>query len=228
LTRYTVGPVLPLSRASVESAQPWSWTRRPGADFVRWVHRRRPLLTFLLVAAAPVYTLLAGPAPADLLSLPLPSQAVLAWLLMLAGAGVRIWGSGNLRKNQEITETGVYTLIRHPLYFGNLAIFLAFFITVGDPIVGLILFTLLAGLVYYPTMLGEERYLAGAFPEQASRYRPPPRFFPALTRLPQAMRTDRFTLGAAYRNLGLRTLWFLVALPLFLRLLGWLQGAIVT
>ena len=137
---------------------------------------------------------------------------------------MRLWGSGNLRKNQEITSTGIYQLVRHPLYLGNLAFLLAYFLTVGDPRIGIALFALLVAVVYYPTMLGEEEYLTLKFPGIFANYRPPPRLIPDLRRLPEALRSDRFELRKAYGNLGFRSIWFLIGLPLFLRALRWVQS----
>jgi protein-S-isoprenylcysteine O-methyltransferase Ste14 len=193
---------------------------------IRWTHRRRPILTALLVLAAPLHTLASGAQPADLLEPSWSARFLVPWLLMLAGVAVRLWGSGNLRKNQEITDTGIYRMVRHPLYLGSLSFFLAYFLSVGDMAVGIALFVLLVALVYYPTMLAEEEHLAFRFPGQFSRYDPPPRLLPDLRRLAEAIRTDRFDTGAAYRNLGFRGAWFLLALPLFLGLLEWLQATV--
>lgn len=190
---------------------------------VRGVRRRRPILTALLVLAAPAHTLLTGAEPVDLLTLSDGARVVAAWLLMLLGVAIRIWGSGNLRKNQEITGSGIYSMVGHPLYVGSLAMFLAFFITVGDLAVGLFLFVALVALVYYPTMLSEEEYLSLKFPAQAASRARLPRLVPDLRRLPEALRTDRFTFAAANINLGLRSLGFLIALPAFLRILIALQ-----
>lgn len=193
---------------------------------IRWVHRRRPILTAALVLAAPLHTLLAGERPVDLLD-PRPHwRFVVPWLLMLFGVAIRIWGSGNLRKNEEITRTGVYQLVRHPLYTGSLCGFLAFFLTVGDPVLGVALCAALVLLVYYPTMLGEEEYLQLKFPRQAEQRERLPRLVPNPLRLPAALRNDRFTVRSSYHNLGLRSLWIFVLLPLFLRLLSWGQAAL--
>lgn len=151
---------------------------------------------------------------------------VLPWVLIGVGIAVRLWGAGNLRKSQEITNRGIYRLVRHPLYLGSLSFFLAYFLTVGDPLIGLLLFCILLGGVYYPTMLSEENYLSNTFPDQFSRYDPPPRLLPALNRLDDALRTDRFDIGVAYRNLGFRSLWFAIGLPTFLRALAWVDGVI--
>lgn len=186
---------------------------------IRWIHRRRPLLTAIVVLAAPALTLATSAEPLDLLEAQSGFRFVAAWVLMIFGVGVRLWGSGNLRKNQEITDTGVYVLVRHPLYVGSLCFFLAYYLTVGDPWVGVLLFSVLVAFIYYPTMLGEEEYLTLKFPAQVAKYNAPPRLFPDLRRLPEALRSDRFSSSAAYRNLGFRSLWFLLALPLFLKLL---------
>jgi protein-S-isoprenylcysteine O-methyltransferase Ste14 len=190
---------------------------------IRAVRRRRPIFTALLVLAAPAHTLLTRAAPLDLLTPSSDPRFLTAWTLMFAGVGIRIWGSGNLRKNQEITRSGVYSMVRHPLYVGSLAMFLAFFLTVGEPWVGGALFLALVTLVYYPTMLAEEEYLSLKFPEQAVSRAGLFRLIPDPRRLPEAFRSDRFTLSAAAGNLGLRSLGFLLALPLFLRILAALQ-----
>jgi protein-S-isoprenylcysteine O-methyltransferase Ste14 len=197
----------------LEAARGGSW------PLVRWIHRRRPILTAVVVLLAPVLTLVTEAVPVDLLSPSASLRFVIPWFLMIFGFGVRLWGSGNLRKNQEITNTGIYRLVRHPLYLGSLSFFLAYFLTVGDPWVGLGLFALLVAGVYYPTMLGEEEYLTFKFPTQFSRYQAPPRLIPDPRRFADAISTDRFEFGAAYRNLGFRSGWFLIALPVFLRLL---------
>ncbi len=143
------------------------------------------------------------------------------------GIAARIWGAGNLQKSQEITYTGIYRIVRHPLYLGSLSFFLAYFLTVGDVRVGILLFLLLLLGVYYPTMLSEEDYLIRTFPDQFAKYHPPPRLIPHLGRLPTALRTDRFSARAAYGNLGFRSIGFAIVLPVFLRLLSLVQETLV-
>lgn len=192
-------------------------------DAIRWIHKRRPLLTALFVLAVIGSALADSHPPADLLRPRATAAFILPWVLMIVGVGVRIWGAGNLRKNREITRTGVYRMVRHPLYLGSLAMFLALFVTVGNPLVGLALFAGMVVLVYYPTMMDEEAYLQRNFPEQTQDYENLPRLLPSLARLSDALRTDRFTMKAAWSNFGVRSLGFLVALPLLLETLRWLE-----
>lgn len=191
------------------------------------VRNRRVPLTAVLVLAGLVLGLWGPSPPADLLA---PSASVrfwLPWLAMLLGVAVRMWGAGNLRKNQEITDTGIYRMVRHPLYLGSLLSFFAYFFTVGDVWAGLALFLVLVLLVYYPTILHEEAMLARRFPGgQLAEYHRRPRLLPNLLRLPEALRTDRFTFTRAAGNLGLRGLGFLVGLPLLLKLLLWLRDLV--
>lgn len=197
---------------------------RETGPLVQWIHRRRPLLTFVVCVLVVLLALLNPAPPADLLH---PRPALLFWLpwaLVLFGVGVRVWGSGNLRKNQEITRTGIYRMVRHPLYLGSLSVFLAFFLTLGEPVIGAVLWALMVALIYYPTMKDEEAWLARHYPEQTAEYSHLPRLLPNLLRLPDALRTDRFTLRAAWGNLGLRSLWAIVALPAALEMMRWVEG----
>lgn len=219
MSRAAPGP--PPSDAEIDRLRS---TRGGGLwKLIRWIHKRRPILTAILVLAAPAHTLAAAATPVDLLAPRTDPRFIIPWLLMLVGVAIRVWGSGNLRKNQEVTNGGVYAIVRHPLYTGSLAFFLAYFLTVGDLMLGVSLFTVLVLLVYYPTMFGEEEYLALKFPAAATARTSIPRLLPDVTRLGEAVSTDRFSLRTARANLGLRSLWFLVFLPLFLKLLVALQ-----
>jgi protein-S-isoprenylcysteine O-methyltransferase Ste14 len=192
----------------------------------RWIKGKRPLLTALFVIAALVLALWDPAHPTSLVDSSGSIWFLLSWAAMLIGVAVRIWGAGNLRKNQEITDTGIYRMVRHPLYLGSLLIFFAYFVTVGSHLWGVVLFLAMVLLVYYPTMFHEEEGLARHFPEHVPQYAQRPRLLPNLLRLPEALETDRFSLRVAYHNLGVRSLWVLVFLPLFLELLTAIEQAI--
>lgn len=195
------------------------------SDLIRGVRLRRPLLTALFVLAALAIALASGAPTTRLLHPQFTWPFIAAWLAMAAGVGVRIWGAGNLRKGKEITDAGIYRMVRHPLYTGSLLVFLAYFLAVGDPLAGLLLFASMIGLVYYPTMIDEERVLSRQYPAQFTpAYQARPRLLPDPRRLGEALRTDRFSWSASRANLGTRSAWVLVFLPLFTELLAWLRS----
>jgi hypothetical protein len=71
------------------------------------IARRRVPLGFL--AGAGVLAL-ARPTPASLLA----GAAVAC-----AGEGLRVWAAGHLEKGREVTSSGPYRFVRHPLYAGS-------------------------------------------------------------------------------------------------------------
>ena len=50
-----------------------------------------------------------------------PTWPTLAWGLPLAALGeaLRIWAAGHLEKSREVTRSGPYRWLRHPLYVGS-------------------------------------------------------------------------------------------------------------
>ena len=53
---------------------------------------------------------------------PTPRSLALGGSLALAGESLRLWATGHLNKNAELTVTGPYAYLRHPLYLGTLSI----------------------------------------------------------------------------------------------------------
>jgi hypothetical protein len=135
------------------------------------------------------------------------------WSMAFAGALVRLWGAGNLRKNREVTRTGIYRMLRHPLYLGNCLLYLALLLSLGDPVVGIVLFLVLLYLVHYPVMFQEEARLMCEYPEQTEIWKGTPRLVPNILALPEAIASDRFTFRLALRNRGLSGFWGVVLLP---------------
>lgn len=118
----------------------------------------------LLAIALVVYHVLAGQdLPYDILE-PHPSALAMTGTgLLVAGGLLRLWAAGYIRKNQEVTRTGPYSLVRHPLYLGTLLAWLGFLILSGNVLLGLQTFWLLVFAVYYPRVLVEEGRLTERF-----------------------------------------------------------------
>ena len=115
-----------------------------------WLARQRVRLGFVAAALA---LILARPAWG-------PWRAGLA--IALVGESMRIWAAGYLEKGSEVTRSGPYRFVRHPLYAGSVLIAFGVVIAAGS-----LLVTLIAGL-YVGATIGaavktEEAFLRSAF-----------------------------------------------------------------
>lgn len=186
----------------------------------RWIGRRRGEVTVLIALIFLSIDLFwLKEKPLDLLRFQPSFKFFLCWVLLLTGVCLRIWAAGNLRKNEEITMTGIYAMMRHPLYLGTPLIYLSFLLAAGNTWVALIAFVTMMLIVYYPRALHEEETLARSFPDEFSEYKKIPRFFPNLLKFPQALKSDKFSIEKSYENLGLRSLLAIVIVPLLLKLI---------
>jgi protein-S-isoprenylcysteine O-methyltransferase Ste14 len=137
---------------------------KPYADAVQ----RLRVPSGLVLAVAFVW--LARPLPATLLT-GLPVAAL--------GLSIRAWAAGHLRKNQQLTVSGPYAMVRNPLYIGTLLTALGCTVAAARPEL-----TLLAAVVfcfvYLPVMQQEEEHLAKLFPEFAAYAGRVPQLLPKL------------------------------------------------
>jgi len=87
------------------------------------------------------------------------------FVIAILGQLWRIYAAGVIYKNKRLATTGAYSLVRHPLYFGNFLILAGFTLACGNGYVtALVLFFL---LFYYPaTIRYEDRKLQGLFDEE--------------------------------------------------------------
>jgi len=193
----------------------------PKSRYTDFVQRRRDELcmAFWLAGLAVAW---AVKAPAVDLALIAPVSSA-AWILALAGIGMRIWAASNLEKNRFTSPTGPYLLMRHPLYAGTITVSLGFFMSLGIPATGIMLWAGMIGAVFLPVIRKEERELAGWFPRNYPAYaRRVPRLLPDPRTLPEAVLTSRSSLARAKRNFGLRALWLVPAVLGLNQLLVWL------
>jgi protein-S-isoprenylcysteine O-methyltransferase Ste14 len=190
-----------------------------------WIARRRGLLTVLLFLIALAGAIWGSSRPVDFLGADREAARWLPWVLTCAGVVVRIWGAGNLRKNQEVSRSGAYCLVKHPLYLGNCLIFLGFFLALGNPVLNLLLFGALL-VPHYCCMVLEEQRLAREYPRQFEAWSGTPRIIPNLPAFRQAVATDCFSWRQAYRNNAYRTLLAPLLLPLMNEILLAVRGIV--
>ena len=144
---------------------------------VETLARRRVALGFLCGIAALV---LARPSRESLIA----GAAVAA-----AGEGVRIWAAGHLEKGREVTASGPYRFLRHPLYVGSGIITLGF-VVASRSVSVTVLAAVYLGLTYTAAIRREEAFLTERFGAAYPDYR--------AGRLPGVQR--RFSLERAIRN----------------------------
>src|SRR5215475_441061 len=82
--------------------------------------------------------------------------------IALAGALIRAWASGHLRKNAELAVSGPYAFTRNPLYFGSFVMVAGCAVSGGSLWLGLWL-TALFLAVYLPVMQAEAAHMRKLF-----------------------------------------------------------------
>ena len=120
--------------------------------------RRRVPLGFVLGALT---AWLARPTPRSL-----AAGAVLAGL----GEALRVWAAGHLEKGREVTRSGPYRLVRHPLYVGSTIMGIGLAVASARPIVAVIIGAYLV-LTLSAAIRTEEAWLGRAFGDAYRQYR---------------------------------------------------------
>lgn len=179
-------------------AQATPWQR-----FAAYLARRRvriSLVVFLLLIAE---DLIVGIRPHSIVD-------VHDWKSMVGlgaigfGVALRSWAAGILHKNKQLTLSGPYEVIRHPLYVGSFLMMIGFCLLVDDweniwivigPVLGF----------YILSTLREERSLAERFGHEWHSYaRSVPRFLPhRLPRFPlRHWQLSQWTANREFRLVG--------------------------
>lgn len=128
------------------------------ASYAAWAARWRVPMHFLLAA---VVLWFAHPTQRLLLS---------GVGFILVGLAVRAWAAGHLRRDIDLTVSGPYAHLRHPLYFGSAFILAGFAVASGRA--GLaVLLALYFLLLFVPTFRREERQRLARAPELFAAYR---------------------------------------------------------
>lgn len=102
-------------------------------------------------------------------SRPTLSLFAVGTLIVVLGTLVRVYASGFIIKNRQLATEGPYSLVRHPLYTGNLLILIGFTVACGlwwAPVVAVAFWWF-----YYPTAIEyEDRKLLRIFGDSWMRW----------------------------------------------------------
>jgi protein-S-isoprenylcysteine O-methyltransferase Ste14 len=125
--------------------------------FIRFLARWRVPLGFL---AGAVTLAFAQPTRTSL-------RAGLA--VALCGEAVRVWAAGHLEKSREVTRSGPYRWMRHPLYVGSTIMAAGVMLAASSPVAAIVVSVYMFSTVA-AAIVTEEAYLRGAFGDAYDRY----------------------------------------------------------
>jgi protein-S-isoprenylcysteine O-methyltransferase Ste14 len=139
------------------------------ADLARTLARRRVSLGFLVAGITLVF------------ARPTWRTWAVGLMVALAGECIRIWAAGHLEKGREVTRSGPYRLVRHPLYVGSAVIAGGVALAARDLLVAIVI-ALYMGVTLAAAIRTEEGALRQVFGStyddyRASRAAPMPRRF---------------------------------------------------
>ena len=124
---------------------------------LEFLARRRVTLGFVTAVAA---ILLADPSWAS-------------WryglLVSAAGEAIRIWAAGHLEKSREVTRSGPYRWMRHPLYVGSSVMAAGVVIASQSVMLGVLTFLYMV-VTIMAAIRTEEAYLRRTFGDTYDRY----------------------------------------------------------
>lgn len=123
-------------------------------DTLRYHEASRQGLGLILLLVCAWFTMPAG-----------EGRIVAGFVIAALGQAWRIYAAGVIYKNRRLATTGAYSLVRHPLYFGNFLILAGFTLACANWIVVAVVIFFL--LFYYPAAIRyEDRKLQDLFGEE--------------------------------------------------------------
>jgi protein-S-isoprenylcysteine O-methyltransferase Ste14 len=144
---------------------------------------------------------------------PTPASIAIGLTIAAVGEGLRIWAAGHIEKGREITRSGPYRLMRHPLYVGSAVLALGFIVASRRALVAALVIAYVVVTVGAAVRV-EERVLDERFSGEYAAYR-----------AGRAAAVDRrFSAARAIANREYRAVIGLIAGGLLLALRWWLRG----
>jgi protein-S-isoprenylcysteine O-methyltransferase Ste14 len=179
---------------------PAPFVSKPTVSVMQFLARFRVALGWVF---APLVLILANPSRESIF---------VGTLVGLAGEAVRVWAAGHLNKAREVTSSGPYRYVAHPLYVGSSIIGLGLGIASRNPIAAALVIVYLI-VTLSAAIKSEEAFLRRTFGDQYDLYRTWGRGKNG------AVRGDRrFSMARAVANREYRALLGLIAAMLLLAL----------
>jgi hypothetical protein len=146
------------------------------------------------------------------LAQPTARSLVIGMSVAAAGEAIRIWAAGHLRKSREVTVSGPYRWLPHPLYVGSSVMGVGLAIASASVLVAVLIAIYLVATLT-AAIKSEEAFLRRAFGEQYDLYRSG---LDARRRERGAASARRFSLQQAMANREYRAVAGLIAAILLL------------
>jgi protein-S-isoprenylcysteine O-methyltransferase Ste14 len=100
---------------------------------------------------------------------PTPTSLVVGGVLALCGEAVRIWAAGHLEKSREVTRSGPYRLMRHPLYVGSSVMAAGIVVAANSVVAGVVAAAYMVSTIT-AAIRTEEAFLRKAFGDTYDAY----------------------------------------------------------
>ena len=134
-------------------------------------------------------------------------------MIAALGEALRIWAAGHLHKSREVTSSGPYRWLGHPLYVGSSIMGVGLAVASASVVVTLLIVTYLAATIA-AAVTTEEAFLRRQFRDDYERYRSGSR----------ATVTRRFSFARVFANGEHRTMVGFVLVVLLLALKATYNG----
>jgi protein-S-isoprenylcysteine O-methyltransferase Ste14 len=138
------------------------------------------------------------------LAQPTPRSIAFGMSIAAAGELLRVWAAGHLNKSREVTASGPYRWVAHPLYLGSSIMGVGLAVACASVLAAVVIAIYLT-VTLTAAMRSEEAFLRRTFPDGYDRYR-----------RGEASVDRRFGLGQAIANREYRAVIGLVVVALLL------------
>jgi protein-S-isoprenylcysteine O-methyltransferase Ste14 len=101
---------------------------------------------------------------------PTRTSMMVGFGVALVGEALRVWAAGHIEKGREITRSGPYRFVRHPLYLGSAVMSVGFMVAAQSVTVAILVSAYIV-ITYVAAIRTEEATLDSRFDGEYSAYR---------------------------------------------------------